>query len=139
MPQIASGEKTLSRNATAPISLPSTYTGLPLIPPATLVRCALPPIFPMMTSCLGPQAFFHRPTISTGTASGSLPANTVQAIACMPGFTSEAFMIRTGPVFGGLVDEFAANAEITLAAHAMTAAAIRLVILESGAPYFIVL
>ncbi len=57
MPQMASGENVLSRSATAPISLPSIYTGLPLIPPATLVRMALPPILPMIMSCLGPHWF----------------------------------------------------------------------------------
>src|SRR6185436_20471456 len=101
----------------------------PLIPPATLVRCALPPILPTMTSCFGPQAFFQRPMISMGTASGSLPTNTVQAVACMPGFNSEAFMIWTGPVLGGTVDVLPANAEAAVAANARTAAAIRLVII----------
>src|SRR5712691_758568 len=116
IPQIASGENTLSRSATAPISLPSIYTGLPLIPPATLVRCALPPILAMMTSCLGPQAFFHRPMISMGTASGSVPWNTVQAVPIIPGLSSEDFMIRTGPDLGGLAGESAANADMTHAA-----------------------
>ena len=73
IPQMASGENTLSRSATAPISFPPTYTGLPLMPPATLVRMALPPSLARMISCLGPQAFFHRPTISTGTGSASVP------------------------------------------------------------------
>ena len=85
----------------APTSFPSTYTGLPLMPPATPVRIALPPILPRMMSCFGPQAFFHRPTISTGTASGSVPSNTVQAVACMPGFRSAARMISTLPERGG--------------------------------------
>src|SRR5215468_4130970 len=90
----------------------------------------------MITSCFGPQAFLHRPMISIGTASGSLPTNTVQAVACMPGFSSEAFMIWTGPVLGGLVDELPAGAETAVAASARTAAAIRVVICRSGTPYF---
>src|SRR2546428_11608457 len=136
MPQIASGENVLSRSATAPISLPSMYTGLPLIPPATLVRCALPPILPRITSCLGPQAFFHRPIISTGTASGSEPLNTVQAVAIMPGLSSEDFMIWTGPALGGLGEVLPASARTAVAAIARNAAAIRLVIFSSVTPYF---
>jgi hypothetical protein len=73
IPQMASGENTLRRSATAPISFPPTYTGLPLMPPATLVRVALPPSLARMISCFGPHAFFHRPTISTGTGSASVP------------------------------------------------------------------
>ena len=103
IPQIASGENTLIRNATAPISLPSIYTGEPDIPPATPVRNALPPIFPKMTSCFGPHAFFHNPTISIGTASGVDPSNTVQATAFMPGLISELFIVTTGPAFGAVV------------------------------------
>ena len=49
------------------------YTGLPLIPLATLVRAALPPILPMMMSCFGPHMFLEIPMISTGTGSGSVP------------------------------------------------------------------
>src|SRR2546425_2396087 len=90
----------------------------------------------MMTSCLGPQAFFHRPMISIGTASGSVPVNTVQAVACMPGFNSEDFMIWTGPALGGLASELPANMDTSLAANARIAAAIRLVIFESDTPCF---
>src|SRR5262245_65119313 len=93
----------------------------------------------MITSCFGPQAFLHRPMISIGTASGSLPTNTVQAVACMPGFSSEAFMIWTGPVLGGLVDELPAGAETAVAANARTAAAIRVVICRSVLRILIVL
>jgi hypothetical protein len=53
MPQMASGENWLSPRETAPISFPLMYTGLPLMPLATLVRAALPPILPRMMSCLG--------------------------------------------------------------------------------------
>src|SRR5207245_837151 len=136
MPQIASGEKTLSRSATAPISLPSIYTGLPLIPPATLVRCALPPILAMITSCFGPQAFFQRPMISTGTASGSVPANTVQAVAIMPGLSSEDFMIWTGPDFGGVLVVSARNAEVAHPARVSQTAALRVVIFDSATACF---
>ena len=59
MPQIASGENTLKRSATAPTSFPSIYTGLPLIPAATLVSLAFPPIFARMTSCCGPSCPFQ--------------------------------------------------------------------------------
>src|SRR5437764_13682094 len=126
MPQMASGENTLSRSATAPISLPSTYTGLPLIPPATLVRCALPPILATMTSCFGPQAFFHNPIISIGTGSGSVPVNTVQAVPIIPGFSSEDFIIWTGPVLGGW--DVAAEAGTRVATTARNNTAIRLII-----------
>ena len=40
-----------------PTSLPSMYTGLPLIPAATLVRWPLPPRWARITSCLGPHWF----------------------------------------------------------------------------------
>src|SRR5688572_30417024 len=100
MPQIASGENTLMRRATAPINFPSTYTGLPLIPPATPVLSAFPPILARMMSCLGPHAFFHSPTISTGTGSGSDPSKTVQAIPFIPRFRSADFMISAFPAFG---------------------------------------
>ena len=73
IPQMASGENWLSPSDTAPISFPSMYTGLPLIPLATLVRAALPPILPRMMSCLGPHMFLEIPMISTGTGSGSVP------------------------------------------------------------------
>ncbi len=52
-------------------------------------------------SCFGPQAFFHRPMISTGTASGCVPSNTVQAVPCMPGLMSAARRISTLPDRGG--------------------------------------
>ena len=73
MPQMASGENWLSPRETAPISFPLMYTGLPLIPLATLVRAALPPILPRMMSCFGPHMFLEIPMISTGTGSGSVP------------------------------------------------------------------
>ena len=73
MPQMASGENWLSPSETAPISFPLMYTGLPLMPLATLVRAALPPILPRMMSCLGPHMFLEIPMISTGTGSGSVP------------------------------------------------------------------
>ena len=55
MPHNASGEKVLKRSAMAPTSLPSIYTGLPLMPAATLVRWPLPPSLARITSCLGPH------------------------------------------------------------------------------------
>src|ERR1039458_10241164 len=71
------------------------------MPPATLVIFARPPILPRTTSWPGPHMFFQAPTISIGTASGLDPSNTVQAMACIPGLTSEAFMISTLPALGG--------------------------------------
>src|ERR1039458_10143933 len=55
IPQTASGENVLMRSATAPTSLPSMYTGLPLMPPATLVTLALPNILATMMSWFGPR------------------------------------------------------------------------------------
>ena len=72
----------------------------------------------------------------TVTASGATPLKTVQAVACIPGFRSDAFMMRTGPVLGGLRGELPANARTAVAANARTAAAIRVVICRSGTPYF---
>ena len=54
-----------------------------------------------MTSCRGPQAFFHSPMISMGTGSGVVPANTVQAVACIPGRRSEVLKMSTLPMRGG--------------------------------------
>src|SRR6266487_900768 len=102
------------------------------MPPATLVRCALPPILATMMSCFGPQAFLHRPIISMGTASASVPVKTVHAVPVIPGFSSEAFMIWTGPVFGGVLVVSACNAEVAHAAKVSQTAAILLVILNSG-------
>src|SRR5580704_15820984 len=106
------------------------------MPPATLVRWALPPILATMTSCLGPQAFFHKPIISIGTGSGSVPAKTVQAVPVIPGFSSEDFMIWTGPVLGGVGLEFPATTGTAKAANARDIAAIRFGILISGTPKF---
>src|SRR5260221_14740294 len=70
------------------------------MPAATLVRSALPPLLPPMLSCRGPQTFFITPRISTGTASGSEPLKTVQAVAIMPGLTWSILRISTGPERG---------------------------------------
>src|SRR5712675_2287367 len=70
------------------------------MPPATLVVWALPSILPRMMSCLGPQAFFQRPMISTGTASASVPLKTVQAVAFIPGLISLDLRISTLPALG---------------------------------------
>src|SRR5665213_229908 len=71
------------------------------MPPATPVAMALPPILPTITSCRGPMAFFHTPIISTGTGSAVLPLKTVQAVACMPGFTSLRGRMAGLPALGG--------------------------------------
>src|SRR3954470_293281 len=73
------------------------------MPPATLVRAAFPVSFPTMMSCLGPQALFQTPIISTGIGSGLLPENTVQATPVMPGVKASSGKISTGPAFGGSV------------------------------------
>src|SRR5688572_24966939 len=70
------------------------------MPPATLVRWALPPIFARMISCRGPQVFFHRPMISTGTASGTEPVKTVHAVALSPGLIADVGNISTLPALG---------------------------------------
>ena len=76
------------------------YTGLPLMPLATLVRAALPPILAMMMSCFGPHMFLASPMISTGTGSGTVPWKTVHAVPFMPALTSLAGMISTFPDLG---------------------------------------
>src|SRR5579872_92494 len=70
------------------------------MPPATLVRSALPPSLARIMSCLGPLAFFQRPTISTGMGSGTVPLKTVQAVAFMPGLMSDFGKISTFPARG---------------------------------------
>src|SRR5262249_11533500 len=87
-------------NDTAPINLPPIYTGLPLIPLATLVRFALPPILARIMSCLGPHMFFEIPMISIGTGSGSVPEKTVHAVAFIPGLISLSLRISTLPALG---------------------------------------
>src|SRR6185312_11508014 len=109
MPQMASGENTLSRSAIAPTSLPSIYTGLPLIPPATLVCVAFPVSLATTTSCFGPQALFHMPMISTGTGSGFMPEKTVQATPFIPGFRSFSGKSWTGPALGGSIAAYGAG------------------------------
>lgn len=73
------------------------------MPPATFVRDALPVNFATMMSCLGPHAFSHLPTISTGIGSGLLPWNTVHATPFMPGFTAPSGKSSTFPALGGIV------------------------------------
>src|SRR5580658_5351730 len=91
------------------------------MPPATLVRSALPFILPIMMFCLGPHAFCHTPMISTGTASGFLPWKTVHAVAIMPGFSWSSGKNSTGPAFGGV-----ASAPCTpLAGELLAAASVR--------------
>src|SRR5262249_56069349 len=88
----------------------------------------------MMTSCLGPQAFFHKPMISIGTASGSVPVKTVQAVPVMPGLSSAGFLVWTGPVLGGLRGGLAAKAGANVAANAKDTGAIRARLVKSGTP-----
>ena len=78
-----------------------------------------------MMSCLGPQAFFQSPMISTGTASGSVPAKTVQAVPFMPGFSSEVFMVSTGPASGRRIGVSAASAVLLRTASEYSTAAVR--------------
>ena len=90
------------RSETAPTNLPSMYTGLPLMPAATLVSLALPSILPRIKSTLGPSPFFRTPTISIGTDSGSVPWNTVHAVAIWPGLMFASGYNSTGPAFGAV-------------------------------------
>src|ERR1039458_9760951 len=128
IPQTASGENVLMRSATAPTSLPSMYTGLPLMPPATLVTLALPNILATMMSWFGPFWFLSRPTISIGTASGSIPWKTVHAIPFMPGLTSFRCIISTGPAMGREGGASAANKGRPTAANIKRIAADRMFI-----------
>src|SRR5215471_18270555 len=100
MPQTESGENWLNPNDTAPMSFPLMYTGLPLMPFATLVRNALPSIFARMMSCFGPHMFLEIPTISTGIGSDSVPCRTVHAQAFIPGLISFSCMISGLPILG---------------------------------------
>src|SRR6266545_4064307 len=77
-----------------------------------------------MISCLGPHIFAQTPIISIGTASGSVPVKTVQAVPFMPGFSSEDFMIWTGPALGGCRDGSPENrGNVGTAIHSSSAAA----------------
>src|SRR4051812_10585092 len=106
------------------------------MPPATLVRMALPPILATMTSWLGPQTFLRRPMISMGMGSGSLPWKTVQAVAFMPGLTSERGRISTFPAWGRAGGASpAAKRGDTRTAKPRRAAVLRMVI-GSTAPVF---
>src|SRR5580700_6441348 len=78
-----------------------------------------------MTSWRGPQAFFHSPRISTGTCSGILPANTVQAVPCIPGRRSAALKISTLPMRGRSETRSAADRRKASAARDKTIAAVR--------------
>ena len=77
-PAIGSLENSPMRNAIAPTSLPSTYTGLPLMPATTPVYSTfLPCKRTRMMSPLGPLALRSTPRISTSIGSGVTPSNTV--------------------------------------------------------------
>src|SRR4051794_25561896 len=94
------------------------------MPPATWVRTALPPILPTIRSCPGPHMFFSSPTISTGMGSGSVPWSTVQAVACMPGRRSEAFIVCTFPIVGGAISAGAETERDNVATSESAAAGI---------------
>src|SRR5579883_1766207 len=108
------------------------------MPPATLVRIALPSILAMMTSWLGPQTFFSRPMISIGIGSGSVPWRTVQAVPFMPGFTSLRCMISTFPDLGreGVASPAAYTADEATASPKRTAVVRR--VIRSTAPVFLI-
>ena len=63
--------------------------------------------------------------ISMGTGSGSVPAKTVQAVPFMPGFSSEVFMVSTGPGWGRRIGVSAASAALLRTASEYSAAAKR--------------
>ena len=78
MPAIGSVENAPMRNAMAPTSLPSMYTGLPLMPATTPVYSALAPVSrPRIRSSPGPCALWRMPRMSTPNGSGTLPSKTV--------------------------------------------------------------
>ena len=78
MPAIGSFENSPMRKASAPTSLPSMYTGLPLIPATTPVYSALAPVSrARIIASPGPCAFGMTPRMSTPKGSGSTPWNTV--------------------------------------------------------------
>src|SRR6185436_4024010 len=87
-----------------------------------------------MMSWLGPQMFLRRPMISIGTGSGSVPWNTVQAVAFMPGLTSLRGRISTFPALGRAGVAFsAAHTGNARAASPRRTAAVR-VFMGSTAP-----
>src|SRR5208283_3895399 len=85
-------------------------------------------ILATMMSWFGPFWFLSRPTISIGTASGSVPWKTVHAIPLMPGFTSFRRMISTGPAMGREGGASAAGSGRPTAANTNTSAADRMFI-----------
>src|SRR5215813_13547099 len=94
IPAIGSFEKVPIRYARAPTSLPSMYTGLPLMPATTPVNSTLEPWSrARITSDFGPAMSGRTPSISTSTGSGLVPSNTVYATPCMPAFTWLSGMI----------------------------------------------
>ena len=72
------------------------------MPPATLVRGALPVSLRDDDVLLGSPGVFQTPMISTGTGSGLLPENTVQATRLHPGLQRVFGKDPTGPALGGI-------------------------------------
>jgi len=92
------------------------------MPAATLVIFAFPPILARITSWRGPLPFFHTPTISIGTGSGSIPSNTVQAVPVIPGLISLSRKISTLPALGRMssaaeITELAVSAKAPATSH----------------------
>src|SRR5262249_37770624 len=73
--------------------------------------------FPRITS-LGPLALFHTPMISIGTGSGSVPWNTVHAVACMPGRISARWKISDLPALGRVISAAWAHPPAAISAMA---------------------
>ena len=79
-PAIGSLENSPMRNASAPASLPSRYTGLPLMPATTPVYSAFSPCSRIkMMLPLGPFTLCKTPRTSTPMDSGLTPSKTVRA------------------------------------------------------------
>ena len=93
MPAIGSVENWPSEYETAPSSLPSIYTGLPLMPAMTPVLASGPPSSRARIRLRsGPMTLRITPRISTLNSSSLVPVNTVRPTPIMPGRRSSSGM-----------------------------------------------
>ena len=93
MPAIGSFEKLPSEYETAPMSLPSMYTGLPLIPAMTPVLARGPPSSRARIRLRRvPMTFSMTPRIRALNSSTRVPSKTVWPMPTMPGRISETLI-----------------------------------------------
>ena len=93
MPAMGSVANEPSAYDTAPIILPSTYTGLPLMPAMTPVLARGPPLsLAMIRSRCGPTFERTTPRMCASNSSIVVPWKTVRPTPAMPGCTSSIGM-----------------------------------------------